>query len=239
MATVKEREKLSGSAEVKLNSELRKVRKTLKHRLRASELLSLWKKMMNLFVYEEKDNPVDKCMAAVRSMLSKAPSLICDEKAAALSQELQSMMIVEICGDHRAMGELRNMQRGVYEVQNRGNNNYMMYEQARLPANSKILVGYSIEVKSKSVKRSAMVKDMSSVPLSLTNDSVTDGRDFIDVQGEVLGKLQISLESFLLLVSKETYRVAKQKRVRKEHSVRSGTEKKGKLDRRRILERCR
>ena len=43
---------------------------------------------------------------------------------------------------------------------------------------------YSVAVESKSVKKSAVVEDMSGVPLSLTNDSVTDGSNFIDVQGE-------------------------------------------------------
>ena len=81
--------------------------------------------------------------------------------------------------------------------------------------------------------------DMPGVPLSHAMDSETEVKHYYDdVQGEVLGKMQISLESFLLLVSKETYRVAKQKRVSKEHSVSSRTEKKGKLDGRRVLERC-
>ena len=109
-------------------------------------MLSLLKKMMNLFKYEEKDKPVDMYMAAVRNVQSKMPSFICNEKAATLSQEVQPMMIVEIYGDHRVMGELRNVQRGVYEVQNRGNNDYVMYDQVSLPAISKILVVYSVAV---------------------------------------------------------------------------------------------
>ena len=204
-------------------------------------MLSLLKKMMNLFMYEEKDKPVVEDMSGIPLSLTsdKAPSLICKEKAATLSQDVQPMMIVEIYGDHGAMGELRNVQRRVYEVQNKGNNDYVMYEQVSLPTISKILVVYSVEVESKSVKKSAVVEDMSGIPLSLTSDSVTDGNDFNDVQGEVLGKLQISLESFLLLESKVTYGMAEQKSVSKEHSVKSGTKKKGKLGRRRSLEICR
>ena len=201
-------------------------------------MLSLLKKMMNLFMYKAKDNPVDMCMAAVRNVQSKVPSFICNEKAATLSQEVQPTMIVEICGDHGAMGELRNVQRGVYEVQNRGNNDYVMYEQVSLPAISKILVVYSVAVESKSVKMSAIVKVMLGMPLN-PKMSLTEGSNFNDVQGEVLGKLQISLESFLLPESKVTYGMAEQKSVSKEHSVRSGTKKKGKLGRRRSLEICR
>ena len=81
--------------------------------------------------------------------------------------------------------------------------------------------------------------DMPGVPLSCAMDGGTEVKHYDDnVQGEVLGKLQISLESFLLLESKVTYEVAKQKSVSKKHSVRSRTEKKGKLDGRRVLERC-
>jgi len=47
---------------------------------------------------------------------------------------------------------------------------------------------YSIAVESKSVKKSAVVEDMSGVPLSLTNDSVTEGSDFNDVQGAGLSR---------------------------------------------------
>ena len=81
--------------------------------------------------------------------------------------------------------------------------------------------------------------DMPGVPLSCAMDGGTEVKHYDDnVQGEALGKLQISLESFLLLVIKVTYEVAKQKSVSKKHSVRSRTEKKGKLDGSRVLERC-
>ena len=81
--------------------------------------------------------------------------------------------------------------------------------------------------------------DMQGVPLSCAMDGGTEVKHYDDnVQGVASGKLQISLESFLLLESKVTYEVAKQKSVSKKHSVRSRTEKKGKLDGRRDLERC-
>ena len=123
---------------------------------------------------------------------------------------------------------------GVYDVFKEN-----QHVKVSLPAISTILVVYGVTMESKSVKRSAVVEDMSGVPLSLTRDSVADGSDFNDVKGEVLGKLQISLVSFLLPESKVTYGMAKQRSVSKEHSMRSGIEKKGKLDRRRSLERYR
>ena len=120
-------------------------------------------------------------------------SLKCDKKAATLSQVIEPKMYERYYGDPGAMGELRNVQRGVYNVQNRGENMYREYEQVSLPAISKIVVVYNVVVESKSVKKSVKVKDMSGVPLSLTRDSVTEGSGDYSDKEEVLEELSEKL----------------------------------------------
>ena len=149
-------------------------------------------KKMNLFMEcQQKDKPEDMWVAAVRNVQSMAPSWMCDKKAATLSQVIEPKMYERYMGDPGAMGELRNVQRGVYEVQYRGDNKNVMYEQEKvsLHVTKSIVVVYRVVVDCQAVKRSAVVEDMSGVPLSLARNSVKeDSGDYSDRE-EVLAEL--------------------------------------------------
>merc|ERR1712129_445195 len=88
----------------------------------------------------------------------------------------------EPCQDERDEGQpglLRREEGGGFGQDERDVSDLSSYQRLRGGR-----VGYSVAVESESVKKSAVVEDMSGVPLSLTNDGVTDGSNFIDVQGE-------------------------------------------------------
>ena len=87
--------------------------------------------------------------------------------------------------DPGAMGELRNVQRGIYEVQYRGDKKNMMYEQEKVS----LPIIKSIVVECQAVRKSAVVEDMSGVPLGLARNSVKeDSGDYSDRE-EVLAEL--------------------------------------------------
>ena len=153
-----------------------------------------------------------------KSMLSKGSlSSVKDDRPK--PEETQPMMNkYRFYGGPGAMGELRNVGRGVVVEQKGKEIVEKIVEAVSQPTIKFIMVVYSaVEVSEvyKSVKSVVKVVAMLSAPLSYARDSKTSDGKAEDINDMKRGRFwqTLGLESFLLLASKVTYEVAEWRNV--------------------------